>query len=104
MVSHNQGFSEALYVHTSLGAWRPVGPLSVVITVIVTDGLYTVCHNVTLPLFAVERHITFFIFSKDFLMWTVFKVFIEFLTIMLLFYVLVFWPRVIWHLSPQTRN
>ena len=31
-------------------------------------------------------------FLIDFLTWTIFKVFIEFVTILLLFYVLVFWP------------
>ena len=32
-------------------------------------------------------------FSKGFfLTWTIFKIFIEFITILLLFYVLVFWP------------
>ena len=35
-------------------------------------------------------------------MWTIFfKVFIEFVTILLLFYVLVFWPRGIWDLSSR---
>ena len=29
-------------------------------------------------------------------MWTVFKVFIECVTILLLFYILVFWPRGMW--------
>ena len=29
-------------------------------------------------------------------MWTIFKVFIEFVTILLLFYVLLFWPQVMW--------
>ena len=37
-------------------------------------------------------------------MWTIFKVFIEFVTILLLFYVLVFWPRGMWDLSSPTRN
>ena len=37
-------------------------------------------------------------------MWTVFKVFIEFVTIVLLFYVLVFWPRGMWDLSSLTRD
>ena len=31
-------------------------------------------------------------------MWTIFKVFIEFVTILLLFYVLVFWPQGMWDL------
>ena len=34
----------------------------------------------------------FFFILKIFLMWTIFKVFIEFVTILLLFYVLDFWP------------
>ena len=37
-------------------------------------------------------------------MWTIFKVFIEFDTILLLFYILVFWPRVMWDLSSLTRD
>ena len=37
-------------------------------------------------------------------MWTIFKVFIEFVTILLLFYVLVFWPRGMWDLSSLTRD
>ena len=46
----------------------------------------------------------FYIFLKIFLMWTIFKVFIEFVTMLLLFYVLVFWPGVMWDLSPPTRD
>ena len=37
-------------------------------------------------------------------MWTVFKVFIEFVTILLLFYVLVFWLRGIWDLNTLARD
>ena len=43
-------------------------------------------------------------FQSYFLMWTIFKVFIEFITILLLFYVLVFWPRGMWDLSSPTRD
>ena len=39
-----------------------------------------------------------------FFMWTIFKVFIEFVTILLLSYVLVFWPQFMWDLSFLTRN
>ena len=39
-----------------------------------------------------------------FLMWTIFKVFMEFVTIWLLFSVLVFWPRGMWDLSCLTRD
>ena len=37
-----------------------------------------------------------FIYLKDFLMWTILKVFIEFVTILILFFVLVFGPRGMW--------
>ena len=37
-------------------------------------------------------------------MWTIFKVFIEFFTILLLCYVLVFWLQDIWDLSFLTRT
>ena len=37
-------------------------------------------------------------------MWTIFKVFIEFFTILLLFYVLFFWPQGIWDLSFMIRD
>ena len=39
-----------------------------------------------------------------FLIWTIFQDFIEFVTIFLLLYVLVFWPRGTWHLSFPTRD
>ena len=37
-------------------------------------------------------------------MWTIFKVSIKFVTILFLFYVLVFWSRGIWDLSSPTRD
>ena len=37
-------------------------------------------------------------------MWTVFEVFIEFFTTLLLCYVLVFWPRGMWDLTLSTRD
>ena len=37
-------------------------------------------------------------------MWTIFKVFIEFGTILLLFDVSVFWPPGMWDLSSPTRD
>ena len=41
---------------------------------------------------------------RFFLMWTIFKVFIEFATILLLFYVLVFWLQGMWDPSSRTRD
>ena len=46
----------------------------------------------------------FFLEFFFFLMWTIFKVFIEFVTILLLFYVLVFWPQGMWDLSSPARD
>ena len=43
-------------------------------------------------------------FKKIFLMWTILKVFIEFVTILLLFYVLVVWLCSMWDLSSLTRD
>ena len=51
--------------------------------------------------------ICLFVLKILFLMWTIFKVFIDFVTILLLVYVfwfLVFWPRGMWDLSSQTRD
>ena len=59
------------------------------------------CFFPKIPLYS-ETIVHFF---KGFLfMSTVFKVFIEFVTIFLLFYVLVFWLRGMWDLSSLTRN
>ena len=54
-----------------------------------------------------DSPIRFLCFFKIFffpLMWTVFKVFIEFLTILLLFYILLFWLGGTWDLSSLTRD
>ena len=44
------------------------------------------------------------LFYFEIFIWTLFKVFIEFITTLLLFYVLVFWLRGMWDLSSLTRN
>ena len=36
-------------------------------------------------------------------MWTIFKAFFEFVIILLLFHILVFWPQGMWDLSPRPR-
>ena len=49
----------------------------------------------------------FFFFLRFFFfffLWTISKVFIEFVTILLLFYVLVFWPQGMWNLNSPTRD
>ena len=46
----------------------------------------------------------FFLQIFFFLMCTIIKVFIEFVTILLLIYVLVFWPRAMWDLSSPIRD
>ena len=48
-----------------------------------------------------------FIFFKDFFffIWTIFKVFMEFVAILLLFYVLIFfWPRGVWDLNKESNS
>ena len=37
-------------------------------------------------------------------MCTIFKIFIEFVAILLLFYVLIFWPQGMWDISAWTRD
>ena len=49
-------------------------------------------------------HLISFFFFLFFLMWPLLKVCIEFVTILLLFYVLVLWPRGMWYLSSPTRD
>ena len=46
----------------------------------------------------------FYLFFKAFFMWTIFKVFMECVTILPLFYVLGFWLWDVWDLSSLTRN
>ena len=46
----------------------------------------------------------FWVFLKIFLMWIIFKVCIEFVTIFLLFHVLLFGPRGMWDLSSPTTD
>ena len=56
---------------------------------------------------SVSTHIIFYLknfFKRFFLMRTMFKAFVEFVTIVFLFYVLVFWPQGIWELSSPTRD
>ena len=43
-------------------------------------------------------------FFAFFLMWHIFKVFVGFVTVLLLFYALVFWPWVMWDPSSPTRD
>ena len=46
--------------------------------------------------------VALFFFIKTFLMWIIFKVFIELLTVLLLVYVWFFWSRGMWNLSSLT--
>ena len=43
-------------------------------------------------------------FFKTFFIWTIFKVCIKFVTTLLLFYILVFWPLGMWDLSSPARD
>ena len=42
--------------------------------------------------------------KKTFWMWSIFKAFIEFVTMLLLFSVVVLWPKGMWDLSFPTRD
>ena len=56
-------------------------------------------------IFFVRLYLFYFIFLRFFWCWPFFlKVFIEFVTILLMFYVLVFWPWGKWDLSSPTRD
>ena len=46
----------------------------------------------------------FIIFLKIFLMFTIFKVFVKFIVVLLLFHDLVFWLQIMWDLSSLTRD
>ena len=46
----------------------------------------------------------FYFFKAFFVMWTILKVFIEFVTVLLLLYVLDFWLGGMWDLSFPTRE
>ena len=52
------------------------------------------------PAWEIEHYQIFFFF----LMWTSFEACIEFIIILRLFYILVFWPRGLWDLSSPTRS
>ena len=52
----------------------------------------------------IAPNVEFFFKDFFFLMWTIFKVFIEFATMLLLFYILVLWLRGMWDLSSPTRD
>ena len=60
---------------------------------------HTSCIRAGKGLGACQPHFVLFLGLFVFLMWTIFKDFIEFDTILLLFYALVFWPQDMWDLS-----
>ena len=49
-------------------------------------------------------HNVYFVLLTCFLMWTIFKIITEFVTILFLFSVSVFWPQGMWDLSSPTRD
>ena len=61
-------------------------------------------HVISIMLLSLKCLLLFIFFKDFFLLQTIFKVFIEFVTILLLFYVLVFWPQDMWDLSFLTRD
>ena len=77
--------------HSSILAWRI--PWTEVPDGLLSMGLQRVRHD-----WAANTH------THIFLDRIIFKVFIEPVTILILFYVLLFWPQGIWGLSSTTRN
>ena len=57
-----------------------------------------------ISLIPVTTHTYFFFKFFFFQLWTIFKVFTEFVTILLLFYVLSFWLRGMWDLISPNRD
>ena len=54
---------------------------------------------------APEKGFLFFLKIFFFFIWTIFKVFMEFVAILLLFYVLIFfWPRGVWDLNKESNS
>ena len=68
--------------HTHLSLWSSLSPLPIP----VLSHLFF--HHI--------KSLGPFFFFKIFFMWTIFKVFIEFVTILLLFYFVNFWPQAMW--------
>ena len=71
---------------------------------LLTGLCWILSHWETVPLITSWLHIflDFQRLKKFLLTWTIFKVFIEFVTVFLLVYVLVFWPTGMWDLSTLT--
>ena len=61
----------------------------------------TVCHWKSTRVVIDLKYLLYF---KCLLIWDICKAFIEFVTILLLFYVLAFWPWGMWFLSSSTRD
>ena len=64
--------------------------------------LYCLSHQGRKPQYS--KIYLIFHFLKIFLKWAIFKVFTEFITKLLLFSVLVFWPQGMWDLSSLTKD
>ena len=91
--------------HSSVLAWRLAGMGEP--GVLPSVGLHRVGHDQSdlAAAAAVIFDLGFFFFCKMFLMWTIFsKVFTGFVTVVLLFYGLFFWPGGMWDLSSLTRD
>ena len=96
--SHNAD-EEIKAQHRTLGEREEKGSVSRQMDRCRPTSLFYFCINNTLLYFDIS-FLSFFFF----LTWTIFKVFVEFVTILLLFYVLVFWPLGMWDLSSPARD
>ena len=76
--------------------------LNIAVTAVSITFSYNNIYGVSFP--TNKETVSLFCVIFHFLMQTIFKVFIEFVTILLLFYVLVSWPRGTWGLSSSARD
>ena len=98
-LSWRQNWTEITQISHKSPAHPPPRPLYTQLPLL-SKSLTKVVHHTYIFIFIFL--IFNFNFFSFFLMWTTFKVFIEFVTILLLFWF--FWPRGMWDLSSLTRD
>ena len=88
-----QWFSTGAAPYTHLGNSTNYGCLWAAVQINIVRGSQKALGAHFSPEFPGDYYYYFKMFFVFFWMWTIFKVFIEFVTILLLFYVLFFWPQ-----------
>ena len=91
---HNMSLSSRFYQQPWVTGFLYLGKIK---------RLVSLLEMVTLP-YSFAWLLRIFLGPFFFLMWTIFQVFIEFVTLLRLFYAWVLWPRGMWDLSYPTTN